>query len=65
MPNRIWSRQNLIRNLLMGGTVLAAMVATALLPASRQEVFNGHKDLGHGDYALNIRREKPGAVVIR
>jgi hypothetical protein len=49
----------------MGGTVLEAIVATALLPASTQEVFNGHKDLGHGDYALNIRREKPGAVVIR
>jgi hypothetical protein len=32
-----------MRNLLLGGTVLAAIVATALLPASTQEVFNGHK----------------------
>jgi len=30
----------------MGGTVLAAIVAAAFLPASTQEVFNGHKDLG-------------------
>ncbi len=46
MPNRMWSRQNLIRNLAMGGTVLVAIASTTLLPASTQEVFNGHKDLG-------------------
>ena len=43
MPYRKWSRHNLIRNLLIAGTVLAAIVLTALLPAATQDVFNGHK----------------------
>ena len=29
MPNRMWSQQNLVRSLLIAGTVLAAIVAAA------------------------------------